>query len=71
MRGGGPRVIGKHARRESRSGGSTRVGLRTKIIGLLSGVLLLFSIAFIAFTYAAQRSRVEAEMLELSRMLVS
>ena len=71
MRAGGPRVIGKHARRELRSGGPTRVGLRTKIIGLLSGVLLLFSIAFIAFTYADQRSRVEAEMLEQSRMLVS
>lgn len=71
MRGGGPRVIGKHARREPRSGEPTRVGLRTKIIGLLSGVLLLFSIAFIAFTYADQRSRVEAEMLEQSRMLVS
>ena len=71
MRGAGPRAIGKHARREPRGGRPTRVGLRTKIIGLLSGVLLLFSIAFIAFTYADQRSRVEAEMLEQSRMLVS
>ncbi len=48
-----------------------RVGLRTKIIGLLSGVLLVFSVAFIAYTYADQRSRVESEMLEQSRMLVS
>ena len=71
MRGAGPRVIGKHARREPRDGRPTRVGLRTKIIGLLSGVLLLFSTAFIAFTYADQRSRVESEMLEQSRMLVS
>lgn len=49
----------------------TKVGLRTKIIGLLIGVLLLFSVAFIVFTYADQRGRVETEMLEQSRMLVS
>ena len=47
------------------------VGLRTKIIGLLSGVILVFSVAFIAYTYVQQRDRVESEMLEQSRMLVT
>ena len=48
-----------------------RVGLRTKIIGLLSGVILVFSVAFIAYTYFQQRDRAESEMLEQSRMLVT
>lgn len=48
-----------------------RVGLRTKIIGLLSSVILAFSVAFIAYTYFQQRDRAESEMLEQSRMLVT
>jgi len=50
---------------------ASSVGLRVKIIGMLSAVLLLFSVAFVTYTYFDQRARVETEMLEQSRMLVT
>ena len=48
----------------------TRVGLRTKILGLLLGILLSLSAAYIVFTYYDQREHTVSEMLEKSRVLV-
>lgn len=55
----------------SRKHPHARFGLRTKIIGLLVGMLLVLSGIFIGFTYLEQRDRTEAAMLEKSRVLVS
>lgn len=54
-----------------KQGELARFGLRTKIIGLLSCVLLFLSTAFIVFTYFDQRDRTASELLEKSRVLVS
>ena len=48
-----------------------RFGLRTKIIGLLIGMLLVLSAAYTGFAYTEQRDRTEAAMLEKSRVLVA
>ena len=48
----------------------TRIGLRTKIIGLLLSVLALSSAAFVSFTYIEQHDRMTEELLEKSRVLV-
>lgn len=48
-----------------------RVGLRTKIVGLLLGVLLLLSTAYTMYVYFDQRDRTTSEMLEKSRVLVA
>ena len=47
-----------------------RFGLRTKLIGLLSAVLLALVAAFALWTYFAERARTESEMVEQSRVLV-
>ncbi len=49
----------------------SRFGLRTKIIGLLWGVLLVFAVAIVAYSYQDQRSRVDNAMLDQSRMLAA
>lgn len=56
---------------DCRAAASSRVSLRTKIVGLLCAVILVFSVVFIAYTYVDQRARIESEMLEQSRMLVT
>lgn len=48
----------------------SRVGLRTKIIGFLTLVLLVICVAYIVFTYFGQKERTTAELLETSRVLV-
>ncbi len=49
----------------------TKIGLRTKIIGLLLGVSLLLGVAFTSYTYIDQRSRTTSELLEQARVMVS
>ncbi|NHM15307.1 DUF3365 domain-containing protein [Eggerthellaceae bacterium zg-887] len=49
----------------------TKIGLRTKLIGLLTAVLVVISAVFLAFTYQDQASRAENELLEKSRVLVT
>ena len=46
-------------------------GLKTKIIGLLSFVLLMLLIVDIAWTYESQKRATEAMLLEESRVLVT
>lgn len=48
-----------------------KVGLRTKLIGLLSAVLVLLSAVFLLFTYDDQSRRAETDLLEKSRVLVT
>lgn len=48
-----------------------QVGLRTKIVGLLVGILLLLSTAYTVYVYFDQRDRTASEMLEQSRVLVA
>lgn len=48
-----------------------RVGLRTKIVGLLLGILLVLSTAYTVYVYFDQRDRTTSEMLEKSRVLVA
>ena len=48
-----------------------RTGLRTKIVGLLLGILLLLSAAYTAFVFFDQRDRTTSEMLEKSQVLVA
>lgn len=48
-----------------------RIGLRTKIVGLLVFVLLLLLVFFVPWTIQAQRDSTEAELLEESRVLVT
>ncbi len=55
---------------EEQKATKTRVGLRTKILGLLLGILLSLSAAYIVFTYYDQREHTVSEMLEKSRVLV-
>jgi signal transduction histidine kinase len=50
---------------------STAVGLRVKIIGLLSGVLFVLLVLDIAWTYQVQRDNTESMLLEESRVLVT
>lgn len=47
------------------------IGLKTKIIGLLGAVLLVFLAIDIVWTYHTQKQATEAVMLEESRILVS
>lgn len=49
----------------------TKIGLRTKIIGLLLGVFLLMGVAFTSYIYIDQRSRTTNELLEQARVMVS
>lgn len=51
--------------------GKLNVGLKTKIIGLLSFVLLLLLAADIVWTYESQKHATEATLLEESRVLVT
>ncbi|MBM6999277.1 DUF3365 domain-containing protein [bacterium] len=46
-------------------------GLRTKIVGMLGAILLLFSVAFIAYAWHDQGTRLESEMLERSRTIAT
>ncbi len=48
----------------------SKIGLRTKIAGLLLGVMLVLSAIFIAYTYVDQRNQTTEELLEKSRVLV-
>lgn len=48
-----------------------KTGLRTKLIGLLTAVLVLISVVFLLYAYEDQRQRAESELLEESRVLVT
>ena len=52
-------------------GRQRKIGLRTKLIGLLTVVLVLISAVFLAFTYDDQSRRAETDLLEKSRVLVT
>lgn len=54
-----------------RTEAKARVGLRTKIVGLLLGILLVLSTAYTVYVYFDQRDRTTSEMLEKSRVLVA
>jgi signal transduction histidine kinase len=47
------------------------IGLKTKIIGLLSLILLLLLTVYVAWTYQAQKEKTEEELLVESRVLVT
>ena len=53
----------------ARVGRQRKIGLRTKLIGLLTVVLVLISAVFLAFTYDDQSRRAETDLLEKSRVL--
>lgn len=55
----------------ARVGRQRKIGLRTKLIGLLTVVLVLISAVFLAFTYDDQSRRAETDLLEKSRVLVT
>lgn len=55
----------------ARVGRQRKIGLRTKLIGLLAVVLVLISAVFLAFTYDDQSRRAETDLLEKSRVLVT
>jgi len=47
------------------------IGIKTKIVGLLSFVLLLFLIIYIIWVYQDQRAKTESELVEQSEMLIT
>ena len=54
-----------------RGGEQSAIGLRTKLIGLLTAVLVVISAVFLVFTYDDQARRAETDLLEKSRVLVT
>ncbi|WP_304425817.1 DUF3365 domain-containing protein [uncultured Adlercreutzia sp.] len=52
-------------------GFSRKTGLRTKLIGLLTAVLVLITAVFLAYTYDDQSRCAEVNLLEKSRVLVA
>lgn len=48
-----------------------KTGLRTKLIGLLTAVLVLITAVFLVYTYDDQSRRAEVDLLEKSRVLVA
>ncbi|MEC4272321.1 DUF3365 domain-containing protein [Adlercreutzia sp. R25] len=55
----------------SLEGVGRKTGLRTKLIGLLTAVLVLITVVFLFYAYEDQRQRAERELLEESRVLVA
>ena len=51
--------------------GQRKIGLRTKLIGLLTAVLVGLTAVFLLFTYDDQARRAETDLLEKSRVLVT
>lgn len=52
-------------------GSQGKIGLRTKLIGLLTAVLVFISAVFLVFTCSEQGRRAETDLLEKSRVLVT
>lgn len=55
----------------SLEGFGRKTGLRTKLIGLLTAVLVLITALFLMYTYEDQSVRAETDLLEKSRVLVA